>query len=89
MTQKGMLTALMGAAVLLPVAVTLIVATGFLFAALQDAIGARALFGVALACGLLWAMSLVGLVLVVGFDAAARREPGESPPDADLEDLPP
>lgn len=79
----------MGAVVLLPVAVTLVVATGFLFSALQDTAGARALFAVALACGLSWAISLVGLVLILGFDAAFRREPGEPADGDELNDIRP
>lgn len=66
--------ALMAAAVLLPVAVTLVVAAGFLFAGFHDAVGARALFAVALACGLLWAIALVALLLLLGFDSAVKRD---------------
>lgn len=84
-THKGIIVALTGAAVLLPVAITLVVATGFLFAAVQDAAGARALFAVALVCGLLWAMNLVGLVLMLGFDAAARSDTREENSGAEEE----
>lgn len=88
-TQKSLITALTGAAVLLPVAVTLCAATGSLFAALQDRAAARALFAGAFVCGLLWAMSLVGLVLILGFEAASRSDPGQTPDGDELEDLHP
>lgn len=77
MNLKGLIIALMAAAVLLPVAVTLVVATGFLFAAFNDATGAHALFAIALACGLLWALDLVALLLVLSLDTAARKDAAE------------
>lgn len=72
MIPKGTLVALVGGAALLPVAISVVLATGFLFASLQDAVAARILNGVALGLGLLWVIDLIGLVLLLGFDAAAR-----------------
>ena len=77
---KGLLFGLVAAAVLLPVAVTLVLATGFLFTALQDPGAARLLNGVALALGLLWLVDLVALVLLLGFEAGGRAEIGPDQP---------
>jgi uncharacterized membrane protein len=71
---KGVLIGLASAAVLLPVAVTLVVATGALLAGLHDAAAARVFSGVALALGLVWAIDLVALVVMLGFDAARRAD---------------
>lgn len=84
---KRLIVALTLAAVLLPVAVTLVVATGFLFAALQDAAAARGLFAVALAFGLSWVIDLVALLLVLGFGTAARWDGSELPGSGDVGDL--
>jgi uncharacterized membrane protein len=75
---KPTLVAVAGVAVLLPVAISVVGATGFLFASLQDALLARVLYGVALAIGLLWIIDLIALVLLLGFDAAARLDAGEA-----------
>jgi hypothetical protein len=68
------LAGLVAGAVLLPVGVTLVIATGFLFSGLQDFAAARLLNGVALALGLFWVTDLVALVLLLGLDAAERAE---------------
>ncbi|HVX15209.1 MAG TPA: hypothetical protein VHC22_28710 [Pirellulales bacterium] len=70
----NVLTGIVACAVLLPVAITLVLATGFLFAGLQDMAAARLLNGFGLGLGLLWLIDLVGLVLLLGFEAAGRAE---------------
>lgn len=76
MIPKGTLVAVAGGAALLPVAISVVLATGFLFASLEDAVAARILNGVALGLGLLWVVDLIALVLLLGFDAAARSDTG-------------
>ncbi|HET6879327.1 MAG TPA: hypothetical protein VFI31_04200, partial [Pirellulales bacterium] len=78
---KGVLIGLASGAVLLPVAITLVLATGFLFAGLQDTGAARVLNGVGLALGLTWAIDLIALVIMLGFDAARRAELDPKEPD--------
>lgn len=63
-----------GIAIVLPVAICVVVATGFLFASLQDALAARILNGVALAIALIWVIDLIALVLLLSFDAASRTD---------------
>ncbi|MGH7136623.1 MAG: hypothetical protein ACREHD_12850 [Pirellulales bacterium] len=73
---KGTLIAIAGGAALLPVAISVVLATGFLFASLQDLVAARILNGIALGLGLLWVIDLIALVVLLGFDAAARSDAG-------------
>ena len=74
MIPRSCLLALVGGAVLLPVAITLVLATGFVFAGMQDPGAARVLNGIALALGLLWVLDLVAMVMLLGFEAARRAE---------------
>ena len=78
---KGLLFVLVAAATLLPIAITLVIATSFLFAGFQDAAVVRVLNGVALTAGLLWVLDLVGLVVLLSLDSLVRTdtsaEPGE------------
>jgi hypothetical protein len=58
---RRILLVLIMAACVLPVAIVVVVAVGRLLAAMDDAAGARALDGVALALGILWIVDLVCL----------------------------
>lgn len=71
---KGLLFVLLAGAALLPMAITLVVATSFLFAGLHDVAVAKALNGVALGLGLFWVLNLVALVLSLSLDAIAKPD---------------
>ena len=79
MIPRGFLWALLAAAVLLPIAVMLLVATSLLFAGLQDVAVARALNGGAFVLGLLWVLDLVALVLALTVEAISRSRGSERP----------
>jgi len=69
---KACLTILVAGAILLPIAITLVAATAFLFNGLQDLGMARVLNGVAIGLGLLWTLDLAALTVVLGIDALMR-----------------
>ncbi|MEN6405289.1 MAG: hypothetical protein ABFC77_02345 [Thermoguttaceae bacterium] len=75
-------------ALFLPVALCVIFGTSTLLTAMGDASGGGVLLRVALGCGILWAIDLIGLVLVLAIraldDAAGLPKDDES---ADLEHL--
>lgn len=84
MFPRTWLTTLLAGAVLLPMAITLDIATAGLFYGLQDLSMARALVGIGVGLGLVWALDLAALTVVVGADALARgNEVDESTPDID------
>ena len=70
---------------LLPVAITLVVATGYLFSALQDNAVARALNAVGLALGLLWLVILTALIVLLRSIAQLRSIPTASPLRSEIE----
>lgn len=72
MVPRGALVALLGVAVLLPIAIVLSMGTSLLFAGLNDAAVARVMNGVALALGLVWLLSLIALTLVLSIYAIYR-----------------
>lgn len=74
MVARGALVALLCLTTLLPIAIVLVVGTAALFAALNDLGAARALNGVAVALGLAWILSLVGLTIAMALDTLARRD---------------
>lgn len=78
---KGLLFVLVAAATLLPIAITLVIATSFLFAGFQDTAVVRVLNGVALTAGLLWILVLVGLVVLLSLDSLARPDTTAEPGD--------
>ncbi len=63
MISRRILLALVTAACVLPVAIVVVVATGWLLGALDDAAGARGSNRVALALGIVWVIDLVCLVV--------------------------
>lgn len=68
---------LLVAALVLPIILVLLLATGRLLAALGDAAAATVLDRIALAAGLIWVANLVGLVIVQGIltaEHAARDD---------------
>ena len=66
---KRVLTILVTAALVLPVAIAMILGVGRLLGAMQDAVGATVLDRVALAIGILWAVDLVCLLVAQGVNA--------------------
>jgi hypothetical protein len=71
---RGALVALLSLATLLPIAIVLVVGTSALFAALNDPTVARALNGVALALGIAWVFSLIGLTVALALDALVSQD---------------
>ncbi len=71
------LYALLVAGVILPVAITIILALAALLAKTGDSVGGAALGYVALAIGILWAVGLVAIVLVQAIDALDRPDEEE------------
>jgi hypothetical protein len=60
---------LLAALVVLPIAISVLVAVSALLAAMSDKDGGVALKYIALGCGILWIVDLVSLVLLQGFHA--------------------
>jgi hypothetical protein len=75
---RRVLTALVVAACVLPVAIVVVGAVGRLLAAMADTTGAAVLDGIALALGILWVIDLVCLVLVQAINSLGP------PPDAEV-----
>ncbi len=79
---------LIAALLVLPIGISVLVAVSALLVAMGDAMGGVVVKYVAVACGILWVIGLICLVLLQGFYAlteAYRRGPGGSPdwPDQD------
>ena len=64
MNLRHLLIWLAAAALLLPILTVVLIGTGRLLAAMQDAAGAAAVDRVALGVGILWVTDLVALVIV-------------------------
>jgi hypothetical protein len=77
---RRVLTMLVTAACVLPIAIAVILAVGRLLGAMQDTEAAGVLDRIALAIGIVWAINLVCLLLAQGINALEK--PSE-PPDAD------
>ena len=69
MISRRVLLVLVMAACVLPVAITVVVAVGRLLGAMNDAAGASALDGVALALGIAWIVGLVCLVVALAINS--------------------
>lgn len=65
MPLKSCVARLLGAAILLPIVIVVLAAFGQLLRALGDAAGAAVLMRVVLGGGILWILSLIGLLLAV------------------------
>lgn len=61
------------AALALPIVISVLVAVGRLLAAMQDAAGAAVLDRLALAGGIVWAVSLIVLVIVLGIQSLGQE----------------
>jgi hypothetical protein len=72
---RRVISVLVTLACVLPVAIVVLVATGWLLAAMQDEAAGRVLGRVALAFGLTWIVDLVVLVIAQGINSLG-------PPDA-------
>jgi len=68
---------LVAGALFIPVAIVLIAGVGRLLAAVGDADGARLLDRTALFAGLLWALSLIGLPIVLALQSLDANSPGD------------
>ena len=68
---------LIGVAVVLPIAIVVLLAVAALLGAMNDHWGGAVLNRVALACGLLWVVDLICLVLVVGINSLTNGDQGE------------
>jgi hypothetical protein len=66
---RRILTVLVTAGCILPIAVVVVLAVARVLAAMQDAAAATVLDRIALAGGVLWAVNLVCLLLAVGINA--------------------
>jgi MFS family permease len=77
------ISGLLGAVLLAPIAIVLLVGTGFLLGALGDAAGRRTLLVGALAAALFWVFSGICLLAALAAEALERREP------PDIDELPP
>jgi len=80
MIPRPLLLVLVALAVLLPMATVVLRAAGGLLGAMQDAAGAAVLVRVSQACGILWAIGLVVLLIGLALDALGNgnRPRGES-----------
>ena len=75
MNSGRLLTILLAGGLVLPVVLAVLVGLARLLAAMDDPHGADVAGRLALACGTLWAIDLICLVLVVALDALVRRGP--------------
>ena len=76
MISRRILTALLLAACVLPVATLVVVAVGRLLGAMADEAGAAALDRIALALGILWVIDLVCLVLAQAINTLGPPDSG-------------
>lgn len=82
MIPRAWLIRLLALAILLPVAIVLLVATGALVASMGDDGAGRFLVRTAIVIGVLWMLDVVSLVAALGFEALdARREEHDEPPE--------
>jgi hypothetical protein len=65
---------LVAIALLLPIAISVLLGLAAILAAMNDAVGALVLRYVGLACGLIWTISLICLVLVLALKSLACRD---------------
>jgi hypothetical protein len=82
---------LIAALVVLPIGISVLVAASALLVTMGDATGGVVVRYVALACGILWVIGLICLVLLQGFHALKeppRRDQGGSPENNDLDAQP-
>jgi hypothetical protein len=61
-------------AVLLPIAILVVLGTGELLGAMDDALGEAVLHRIALAGGVLWVIDLLGLLLVLALNSLDNGE---------------
>jgi len=61
-------------AIILPIAICLILAVAALLSAMGDATGGGALRWIGLACGIVWTLDLILLVIALGVNALSEPE---------------
>jgi hypothetical protein len=76
---RRIVTALVIASLVLPIAICVLLATGRLLAAMSDAAGAAVLDRLGLAAGILWVVGLIGLLIVLAIQSLG-------PPGEDVEE---
>lgn len=77
----------LAAAIVLPITIAVLCGVGSLLGALGDGPGSQAIGSLALACGILWVLDLVCLVLMLAFNAArVGTPPGRDTTPEPLED---
>ncbi len=77
MNFRRLLLWLLAGALFLPIAIVLIAGLARLLAALDDADGARLLDRAALAAGVLWALTLIGLPIALAIQSLTLEGPRE------------
>ena len=75
MMYRPVLVALVALDLLLPTATVVLYSAGRLLGAMEDAAGQAILTRVSQACGVLWVLGLVALLIVLAVDALSRRSP--------------
>lgn len=75
MNFRRLLVWLLAGALFLPIAIVLIAALARLLAAVDDAAGARLLDGAAIFTGVLWVLTLIGLLIVLAIQSLSHQPP--------------
>jgi len=91
LVSRPVVVSLVVAAVLLPIAICVVLSVSALLSAMGDAAGGGVLLRIALGCGLLWIVDLVGLVLVLAIhhlDGPASNRPADAARPLDPDDTP-
>lgn len=76
---RQMIALAIAGAVVLPIAICLCLAVASLLSAMGDASGSCALRWVGLACGIIWALDLIILVIALAVNALAEPDDSDSP----------
>ena len=75
----GVVLALVAVALLLPITICVIFGTAALLTAMGDAAGGAVLYRIALACGIVWVIDLIGLLLLVAIGTLRGPDEPEGP----------
>lgn len=86
MIPRFLIVTALAAAIVLPITIAVLCGVGSLLGALGDASGSQAIGGVALACGIIWVLDLICLVLMLALNALQVGVPGRDTTPETLED---
>jgi hypothetical protein len=75
----GIVLSLVAAALLLPITICVIFGTAALLTAMGDITGGAVLYRIALGCGIIWVIDLIGLVLLVAIGTLRGPHEPEGP----------